>query len=377
MKLAFIFIAEAYQLYHAAAVLFELMDREDVTVDVFHIDPAVPHHLEKLRKVHNASPVRSEHLEAGLLGKAIQATRLLGLAKPQVLAKNEARFASYDAVISTEDGIVFLFKGIPEHQRPQRILITHGVAQRSFPSIKSWVDCDLILANSAADIAAYGNAGCQHLDRLVSAGYPKFVSTRLLSSATKSFFDNPNPVVMYNPHKEPKERSWDRFFEPLMDGFANDPSMNLIVAPHVKLFRRRSERLRSKLRARSTANVIVDPGSEQSLDNTYSEAADIYVGDVSSQVFEFIYRPRPCVFLNAHNVDWQDNPQYAFWHLGEVVSDPAEVMAAIKRAPERHHEFKDRQAATAASSLGDPSEASVIRSADLIQNFVRTRQRPQ
>ena len=63
--------------------------------------------------------------------------------------------------------------------------------------------------------------------------------------------------------------------------------------------------------------VIIDLGSERSLDMTYSRAADIYAGDVSSQVYEFLDRPKPCVFLNAHGIEWRDNPNFPNWDLGD------------------------------------------------------------
>src|SRR3546814_13919965 len=60
-------------------------------------------------------------------------------------------------------------------------------------------------------------------------------------------------------------------------------------------------------------------GSERSIDMSYTGSADLYLGDVSSQVAEYLYRPRPCVFLNAQGVDWQEDPNYRFWSLGPVI----------------------------------------------------------
>ena len=163
------------------------------------------------------------------------------------------------------------------------------------------------------------------------------------------------------------------FFPELLRGFRADRSRNLIVAPHVKLFRRRSARLRARLRALSDQSILVDPGSERSLDNSYTEAADIYVGDVSSQVVEFLARPRPCVFLNAHGAAWQDNLHYALWQLGEVIDDPAQLMPAIERAPRLHERFAEKQRQIADQTLGETGEASVIASAAIIASFVRER----
>ena len=370
MRLAFVYIAEAYQLYHAASVMFVLMRQEGVTVDIFHIDPATAENLERLRLAHGMPPMASTPLPAGFLGSTIQAVKLLGLAKPQVLKTNEQRWVDYDAIISTEDGIGILFEEMPPARRPARIMMTHGAGTRYFPSMRDMKRCDFVIAKGEGDAAAYVKAGLLDRGQVAAGGYPKLYSTSLLADTDPLPFRNSNPTVLYNPHKERKQRSWDRFFPTLLHGFQEDRSRNLIVGPHVKFFRRRSERIREKLRALSDETILVDPASPRLLDNSYTEAADIYVGDVSSQVVEFIARPRPCVFLNAHGVDWQDDPHYALWHLGEVVDDAAQVMAAIDRAPRIHHRYAERQEEFAKSALGDTSEKAVINTADLIANFV-------
>ena len=137
-----------------------------------------------------------------------------------------------------------------------------------------------------------------------------------------------------------------------------------------KLFRRRSEKLREAWRARGSANVIVDPGSDRSVDTSYTAAADIYVGDVSSQVYEFLIVPRPCVFLNAHGIDWRQDPSFAHWHLGDVVDDPAQLMDAIRAAPARHHLYREAQETLAAASLGDRRPGIAKRAADAVAAFM-------
>ena len=370
MKFAFVFIAEAYQVYHAAAVLFELMRRDGARVDVFHVDPETPGHLARLAAAHGAPEVRSTQLGAGLVGGAIQKARVFGLAKPQVLARNEAMLRSYDAVISTEEVIARLFRGEPEAQRPRRVLIMHGPASRAVPSLAEARHCDLILVKGPADVEAYLRDGIAREGHVAAVGYPKFVSTALLAERGERLFANDHPTVLYNAHKEPRLSSWRMFFEPIMRGFAEDRSMNLIVAPHVKLFRRRKPAVRQALRTRGDATILLDPGSDRSLDNTYTEAADIYVGDVSSQVFEFIARPRPCVFLNPRGIAWRGNPHFHAWEMGEVIEHPGDLMPAIRRAPATHARFREVQQQVAARTLGDTGPASVARSVDTILEYM-------
>ena len=375
MRIAFVFIAEAYQAYHAAAVLFELAQRDGVAIDVFHIDDAVPGVLKKLAEAHDAPPIASTKLAAGVTGTMIQTIRIFGLAKPQVLSANEERLQAYDAIVSTEDGIARLFAGRDVEDRPLRILITHGVGMRLVPSANSRTAMDLIVAKGAGDVEQWLARGYLREEQVVEGGYPKLASTRRVRSNERRLFDNARPIVLFNAHKERKERSWDRFFPALLEGFRTNRTRNLIVAPHIKMFRRRSERMRQKLRSLSDETILIDPGSSNLLDNTYTEAADIYVGDVSSQVVEFIARPRPCVFLNAHNADWRGNANYALWELGEVVSDPADVMAAIARASGLHARYREAQEIEARRRLGDTSDTSITASADIIHDFIARNRR--
>jgi len=61
--------------------------------------------------------------------------------------------------------------------------------------------------------------------------------------------------------------------------------------------------------------------------------SDVYIGDVSSMVYEFIaMKNRPCMFLNAHNVKWQNNADYRFWDYGPVVEEPDEFKLKLKEA---------------------------------------------
>jgi hypothetical protein len=65
---------------------------------------------------------------------------------------------------------------------------------------------------------------------------------------------------------------------------------------------------------------------------TYLRAADLYLGDQSSQVYEFINRPRPCVFLNPARAEWHGNPCYRSWTFGPVVEDIADIDRSIDAA---------------------------------------------
>ncbi len=85
-------------------------------------------------------------------------------------------------------------------------------------------------------------------------------------------------------------------------------------------------------RHRAAPNIHIDLGSRSSTTMAYTNRADIYLGDVSSQVYEFLLRPRPCVFVDAHATDWQDNVNYAHWRTGPVIDDVAGLGTALDQA---------------------------------------------
>jgi CDP-glycerol glycerophosphotransferase (TagB/SpsB family) len=115
---------------------------------------------------------------------------------------------------------------------------------------------------------------------------------------------------------------------------------------------------------------LVDLSSDRLVDMSYTAAADIYLGDVSSQVYEFLLTPRPCLFVNAHGVEWKNDPDYAHWQLGEVVS-PEGVIAAVARAKAEHPRFLDRQQSAVAETFSDIPDAALAASRAILSALPR------
>ncbi len=373
MDIAFVFIAEAYQVYHAAAIAFELIARPGVRVTLYYNDPDTPHHLDRAARAWGIAPIPAVRLHRGPRARAVQAARVFGLAKQRVLADNEAVLRRYDAIVSLEDAAEILFGDAAEDARPARILIVHGAGDRAVPSMPRRRRFDLIVFQGDKMACRAIREGWARAGRVAAPGYAKLALARRLADAAPRFPASapPRPIVLYNPHKVPRLGSWPRFAAPLIAACAAQDRYDLIVAPHVKLMRRRSAAFRERWRARSSAHILIDPGSDASVDTSHTEAADIYVGDVSSQVYEFVARPRPCVFLNPARVDWRGDAHFLAWEMGEVIDDPADLMPAIDRATAIHPQYVARQAALSAASLGDTSDAAPGRAADAIMAHIR------
>src|SRR3546814_11439548 len=79
-------------------------------------------------------------------------------------------------------------------------------------------------------------------------------------------------------------------------------------------------------------NMHIDLGSVRSIDMSYTMAADIYLGDVSSQLSEFMLKPRPCLFLNPRGTNWKNDANYLSWTLGPVIPGTEELEKGIEEA---------------------------------------------
>jgi hypothetical protein len=180
---------------------------------------------------------------------------------------------------------------------------------------------------------------------------------------TRPRFAEDRPVLLYAPHWQRHRSSWWRWGERAIDAIIASGRYNLIFAPHQRLIERvpELEAIRSRLAGRPDVHCDLD--SFAMVDGSYTAAADIYLGDTSSQVLEFLMRPRPCVFLDAQGVDWAGDPSYDMWRGGEVVTAIDALLPALARAPEEHGGYLTAQRAFAAESLGDTSGAAPTRAA--------------
>jgi hypothetical protein len=371
MRIAMLYIAEAYQCYHGHAVALALAEQPGVDVTVYYNDHTTPHHLARIEHGYAAAPLPAIRLKTGLLGGFIQKLRLLGMAKKQVMNANLDELLGYDAIIATEVTVAHLRHTV-KGRIPPLILAIHGAGDRSVTWDPLNKDFDLLLPSGAKTLRRFEELNLVRPGGAALAGYVKLDTTAKMARNAEKLFPNERTTVLYNAHKEPRQTSWKSAIEPLLMQFSEQQDFNLIVAPHVKMFRRRSQKLRNQWEARSTKGIIIDTGSDRSVDNSYCEGAGIYLGDVSSQVYEFTAQPRPCVFLNMHRVDWRDNPEYLFWQMGEVIECVTEILPAIRRAHALHPQYIDRQRELTEAALGDVEPGSPNRAARHILQFLAT-----
>lgn len=374
LRVAVLLGAEAYQAYHAADIGFELASREDVDVEFVALLPEALDQLKRLERTAENAGIARRLLYVPPHLKLLQSARLLGTLKTRVLraTKNLDLLSSYDAIVTPTDHARVLRPLLSP--RPQMIYVNHGIGGRAASYSDKYLGFDFVLVAGRNDEQRLLADRRIRPGHYAVTGYPKFDAARRLSQGSASLFGNGKPTVLFNPHSKRTLRSWERFALPLIEHAARTGEFNLIVAPHAKLFGRRTQSERQRWESLAApGRVIVDLGSERSLDMTYALAADIYAGDVSSQVYEFLAEPKPCIFLNAHDIDWERDADFANWMLGDVVETPTEAIEAIRHASDRHQIYAQRQRQRMAAVV-DPSPGAAKRGADAILSYLRSQE---
>src|SRR3546814_128804 len=138
-------------------------------------------------------------------------------------------------------------------------------------------------------------------------------------SAARTLFADDRPIVVYAPHWQQHRSSWWQWGATAIETVLASGRYNLIFAPHQRLVEKAPEVREAAARIEGLPGVHCDLDSFAMVDGSYTAAADIYLGDTSSQVVEFLMQPRPCVFLDPLGVDWHDDPSYAMWAAGEEI----------------------------------------------------------
>jgi hypothetical protein len=266
----------------------------------------------------------------------------------------------FPTVVTTETSSAML-RSIPGF-RSRMIHLKHGAGDRDGGYNPKHRDFDLTLVNGPKDKQRLIERGLGTEQNIAVVGYAKF---ELARREQPPLFGNDRPMALYNPHFDPAVSSWFDHGAALIDAMARIRGWNFIVAPHVKA--KGGPRIEPP-----SDNVRIDRGSVRSIDMSYTEAADIYIGDVSSQVYEFLRRPRPCIFVNFNRIDWREDESYAHWHLGQVIESAGQLGSALDRAEEIQSRFEPLQRAAVERSLDPSPEPASERQARAILDFVRT-----
>lgn len=255
--------------------------------------------------------------------------------------------------------------------RIKLIYLPHGGGDRAVafePRIRFF---DYVILPGQKNADRMVENGVTTREKSAVSGWIKLSAIARFGQNAPKLFDNGRPTVLYNPHFRPELSSWPEWGEKVVAAFAAQDRYNLILAPHIRMLKHATPEERTAFEAMSVpGKIIVDAGSMRSCDMSYILAADIFMGEVSSQVYEFLSRPRPCIFLNAHHVDWQGDYHYASWHLGEVAENPSDVIAAVDRAVKNHPNLLAAQEKAIVRAAGEDWSHAAERAARQIRDFL-------
>lgn len=310
-------------------------------------------------------------------------TRLIGAIAPaERLArlKHHAGELRKAAVIVSPERTCLHLKRKWGSDGPQFIFVPHGAGDRSVtyhPDMKDF-DAMLVSGQKVAD-EMIGN-GIADERSIAIIGYPKFDVIDRHSS--RRFFGNDRLTFVYNPHFDPYLSSWYAHGRRIIDWFAFGPGRdyNLIFAPHIMLFRKKMHispeykvmKRRPDLNPRwqGLPNILIDTGSDRLCDMSYTLGSDAYIGDVSSQIYEFLSHPRPAFFIDTHSGAKSAEPPYLSWQAGDVVRSADELFALLPQARERGQHYRARQEDIFDYTMASGSEPSSLRGARAIRNWL-------
>lgn len=305
-------------------------------------DPAGSLHLMPLRNPFGA--------EAGLFDPPPRRATLL---------LNLLALRQFSTIVTTEttSGLLRRVPGIGA----RLVLIKHGAGDREGSYNPKHRSFDLILVNGEKHREALIARGLVSPERCIVTGNAKLELVR----APEPIFATGKPLALYNPHFDPALSTWHRHGQAILAEMAGISEWDFVAAPHVKA-------RGGPDGPRGCGNILVDRGSTRSIDMSYTQASDVYIGDVSSQVYEFIVRPRPCIFLNFDGVSWHGDPAYAHWRLGQVIGEVGELRSALGRAAALQPGFEDVQQRMARWSIDHGPEPSSERQARAIIDCSRS-----
>ncbi|WP_130731277.1 CDP-glycerol glycerophosphotransferase family protein [Komagataeibacter xylinus] len=369
----FPYIAQPHQEFHSLPIALEMARLyKDVRV---HIASLTEERAARLRQLSHLYPESSVTFDTLAMPEwirdHIKEHGPTPLSKLAVLFLNRNYFNKFQAIVIPERTSLYLRKmGV---HNPRLIWTRHGAGDRAIGFTNDVRKFDYILMAGHKVEERLLHAGTLRDGHYTTGIYAKFDMVRRLHIQARPLFDNGRPTVLYNPHFSRSLSSWPRFGMKLLEYFAQQEKYNLIFAPHYRLFDTNREKSMEMLAPFTRCpHMIIDLGSDKSVDMTYTMAADLYLGDVSSQVSEFLIKPRPCLFLNAHRTAWRGDPNYESWTLGPVVENVEATGNDLDNAFLSHANFLDRQKEYIRDTFGfEPPADTAARGAKSIIDFLR------
>jgi hypothetical protein len=368
-RLAFLVLDDIHHLHHILPIALELSSRVEFECDVY-LQAKGLNLAGKMAVGFPQHRCRFEVVSGSLLTRIKCWLRQRTIASDRIIKHLSSSLLSYDVVVSPDMDIQYLIdkcRLLPK--RPWFFLTLHGLGDRPMDAFAKYMpNFDLIFLGGNKYLKRLINEGAADEEKCRIVGYPKF---DLISAKKPRLFSDDKPVVIYNPHFARAVSSWWVWGNDIIEYFYQQQKYNFIFAPHINLFNRRLKKRDFPKKYLNAKHIIVDFGSEKSVDMTYTQAADIYLGDSSSQVYEFIRTPRPCLFLNPQQIDWRNQPHghFSSWQMGPVYENLNNLWKDFENGLE-HFPYAGIQKRLFEDTFSITTETAGARAAQAIKDFL-------
>ncbi len=371
MKIGFIFLAQSHQIFHSLPIACALsLNYPEFEVTVLARSPAQERYLRGLASFYNANNLKYQITAPPFPYSNIKAEA--SAPKLLTLLCNLWTFSKFDALVMPERTSLILRRmGL---HNTKFIHTTHGAGDDERDWDTRIRKFDLVLLPGRKRRDRLLDKGLLRPGHYAISGYSKFDLVTRMGKTQQPLFNNGRKTVLYNPHQNKLHSSWHKIGHQVLDYFAKSNQFNLIFAPHIRMYADGVITQEELHPYQNLEHILIDPGSERSVDMSYSLAADIYLGDWSSQVYEFLLHPRPVIFLNPHHFEWQGKEDYKWWTLGRVAENISEMHAALASREQWRAQFELLQKDAIAITFENFPQSAPVRAAEAIDIFLKNGQ---
>lgn len=372
-RVGFVYLDELQHIHHFLSPAVALAKMPGVAVDIFTYQDEHKY-LRELLNLLEASDINIVELSTYAYRKVLEKWRKRK--QPSALyifKKHKKKFLAYDALVFTDHtaGVVKEARG--KQPLPKLVFIDHGAGDGAYGYKDSHAMFDMVIVAGEKKAERLKKELPQHTFKLHIGGYAKFDLVRAEQPQFNPF-GNDKPVVLYCPHFSRELSSWYKMGLDVLEFFYNQEQFNLIFAPHYNLFNKKGFEDPGSIpqKYHSANHIFIDTGSRRSVNMTYTLNSDIYLGDVSSQVYEFMFRPRPLIFINAHRINWQADENYLMWRAGKVVSSIAAMEEALATTASWPQKLLSEEEKLFRYTFYKPAEAAGPRIARLLMDEINS-----
>jgi hypothetical protein len=253
------------------------------------------------------------------------------------------------------------------------IFTRHGTGDREYTFKKDLYDFDLVFIPSKKMYNQFKELNIlKKLKSYLLVDYSKFDYLFYnKDNPSLNIFDNDLPIILYNPHYDKKLSSFYKDSEKIIFTIVESGKYNVILSPHplVNIWFLLD---RIKKRYPRSKRLHKDWSSLHKVNFDYMQIADLYLGDVSSNVYEWLYFNKPIIFYNSHNIDWKNNPYYKFWELGEVVTDQYQLIDRLEKTFRVSDRYKGAREKMKAYTFGTIDGKASSRNAAELYKYLET-----